>query len=542
MKFLTSAIAIMFMSIVLLCAPCHTQEPSEDVTISVSPADLQGDNITLNIEEVNIRALLTLLAQARRVNIVAGPEVSGLVSVNLFDVPFRDALASILGVAGYTHYKKGAVIYVTTEEAKRNLPMSAHNLSIMSYKLQHADPAMVVELVETFLSPSGQVVINEIGAGSGEGQRSEALVVVQDAPEYLLQIDQLIPQLDVPPYEAMILEIEHIDIETLRPAIETLLSPSGSVEISTESKLVIQDAPGYVDRVSALVAELDVPPQQVLISTRILNILHDDNLSLGVRFGSSSIPFDPIRFDANLPFLTSSGRDLTSVTTGDQGVFSMILRDHEQLYIDALESRGNVETLAAPELLALEGEEASMIIGQKLGYKTNAQADNNTTFESVQFLEVGTQIRVTPKISRDGLIHMRIAPKVSDGEINALTGVPDENTTEVETTAVVRDGETILIGGLINLRKQRSRDGVPVLSKIPVFGLLFGRKRVIDSKSELVILITPHIVGSEGTPGMTAQGERIESLQGIMSSEEVDARDFFEPDEPQVLMPLDLAP
>lgn len=512
----------------------------------ISTSGLTGDRITLNVEQVDIRAMLTLLAQSQRVSIVAGPEVEGTISVNLFDVPFEDALSSILGVAGFTHYTKGDVIYVTTEEARKSMPLASNDLKVRTYRIRHAAPASLITSIESFLSPGGKVIVNQAESGGGEEgaatSSGDTFLIVQDAPEYLDQLDELIPQLDVPPYEAIVIEIEHSEMETMRTAVEELLSPQGSVQITAEKRMVVQDAPEYIARIQAVVAELDVAPRQVLISTRILNISYDANVALGVNFGSSSIPYDPIRFDQNLPFLTNPGRDITSVTTGEAGIFSMVLRDHEQLYIDALESRGNVETLAAPELLALEGEEASMIIGQKLGYKTNAQADNNTTFENVQFLEVGTQIRVTPEITRDGLIHMQIAPKVSDGEINEITGVPDENTTEVETTTIVRDGETILIGGLINVRKQRTRSGLPVLGKIPVVGLLFGRKRSIDSKSELVVLITPHILGAEGTPGMAEQADRVEQIGKDLFNRETGPRDVLERDQPQKLTPWEIAP
>lgn len=525
------------------------------VVPDIPTSALSGDRITLNVEQVDIRAMLTLFSQSRRVSIVAGPEVEGTISVNLFDVPFEEALSSILGVAGFTHYKKGNVIYVTTEEAKKDLPLASNDLEVRTYHIHHADPAMIVHSLESFLSPSGKAIINSDDTGSDSSSSStssassspasatgETLLIVQDAPAYLLQIDALIPQLDVPPYEAVVFEIEHSDIETLRTAVEDILSPRGAVQVTTEKRMVVRDAPEYLERVRKLMTELDVVPRQVLISTRILNITYDSNVAIGMNFGSSSIPYDPIRFDTNLPFDISSGRDVTSVTTGEKGVFSMILRDHEQLYIDALESRGHVETLAAPELLALEGEEASMIIGQKLGYKTNAQADNNTTFENVQFVEVGTQIKVTPEITRDGLIRMKIAPKVSDGEINAVSGVPDENTTEVETTTIVRDSETILIGGLINARAQRSRSGVPVLGKIPVVGLLFGRKRTIDQKSELVVLITPHIVGNEGTPGMSDQADRVKDKEKQLFSGESGPKTLLERDHSQVIVPLQIAP
>ncbi len=130
----------------------------------VSAAQLSGNEVTLQAEEVDIRALLKLLAQTRRMNIVAGPEITGNVSVNLFQVPFAEALDSILGIAGFIHYQKGNIVYVTTEAA-----------------------------LSGFLSPGG---VAQIGAKN--------IIVVRDAPEYLDGIAELIAALDAPPRQVLI--------------------------------------------------------------------------------------------------------------------------------------------------------------------------------------------------------------------------------------------------------------------------------------------------------------------------------------------------
>ena len=374
---------------------------------SLSDADFTGGAITLNIEEVDIRALLGLLAQTRRLNIVAGPEVTGTVSVNLFEVPFEDALDSILGIAGFTHFKKGAIIFVTKEEAKSTLPMKAHDLVVRTFDLHHVEPDDLLATVNEFLSLSGKAALSTT-SGTAEGASMETKLIVRDAPEYLAQIASLIETLDVPPYEVKVFDLDYLTADEVLTAIEGYLSPNGKATVGTENQIVVQDSPEYLANVACLVASLDAQPGQVRISSKILNLTRTDDMKSGVQFGTSTRPYDLIAFDASLPFVPNPRREIKTLTTGEGGLFSTIIHDHEQAFVEALSERGNIEVLAEPELLALHGEQATMIIGDKLGYKTNAQADNNTTFEDVQFLDVGTQLEVTPYILGGDVVKVEV--------------------------------------------------------------------------------------------------------------------------------------
>jgi type II secretory pathway component GspD/PulD (secretin) len=161
------------------------------------------------------------------------------------------------------------------------------------------------------------------------------------------------------------------------------------------------------------------------------------------------------------------------------------------VYLSALSNKGRVRTLATPKLLALENQEATTNIGDKLGYRLTTTI-NNVTSESIQFLETGVILRVTPSVDSDGRIVLRVRPEVSSGSVSA--GIPSKKTTEVSTQMVAEDGQSILIAGLIKTSEGRRRIGIPLLGDVPGIGKLFSNNETTGSSTETIVMITPRIV------------------------------------------------
>ncbi len=166
------------------------------------------------------------------------------------------------------------------------------------------------------------------------------------------------------------------------------------------------------------------------------------------------------------------------------------------MFLDTLRTRGRVRTLSTPRLMAIENQEASVIVGDRQGYRLTTTI-NQVTTESIEFLESGVILRVTPAVDDKDRIRLEIHPEVSTGTVSL--GIPSQTTTEVTTHVLVPDGNTIFIAGLIRSTLTESRDGVPVLGDIPGLGLLFSRRERISVNTETVVLITPRIVGDDFT-------------------------------------------
>ncbi len=300
--------------------------------------------------------------------------------------------------------------------------------------------------------------------------------------------------------EVKTFRFNYVDVEKVVDNIRDILSPSAVVSVYQPDKtLIVEDSAERLARLEKVLKNLDTPPRQVLIEAKILEVRLNDDTSFGI--------------DWNLAFshFETSGKILTQgfakrPESAAQGLFFTTADKDFSAFLDALQVSNQVNTLSTPKLLVLDHKEAKIIVGGKLGYFVTT-ATNTTVLQTVEFLEIGTQLHITPSIMDDGNIIMEIHPEVSDGTITA--GLPTETTTEVTTNLIARDGRTIFIGGLIRGRKEDRREQVPGLGCLPGIGLLFGRTTNTTQKTEIVVLITPHIL-SAAPPGDTREIRKIE--------------------------------
>ncbi len=185
--------------------------------------------------------------------------------------------------------------------------------------------------------------------------------------------------------------------------------------------------------------------------------------------------------------------------------------------LNALSARGRVHTLSTPKLLALENQEAAVIIGDRQGYRVTTTV-NQVTTESIEYLESGVILNVTPTVDEQGRILMRIHPEVSTGSIQ--DGIPSQTTTEVNTYLLAEDAQPIFIGGLIKNNISYVRSGVPYLGAIPWLGHLFSSSEEIKINTETVVIITPHIVDLDTDRVSEQENRRIDrSLSQLLHAE-----------------------
>ena len=318
--------------------------------------------------------------------------------------------------------------------------------------------------------------------------------------------------LDAADMQVRVFKLDFANPDEVYQLVEEFISPAGkAIMSSTESTLLVQDTAPYLDRISSLLDQIDVPPKQVLIEARLLEITHSDDLTVGVQLDGIKINGETI-FRALTSGFAADFRavaaDFGTAVEPGTGLFAGVLTDDTAAFIEALAEEGNVKTLANPKILAVDRQEAEIIIGDKLGYRITTTTQTSS-LESVEFLDVGTQLKLTPQISDDGLILMQIHPEVSDGNIDSQ-GLPSESTAEATTYMLVRDSQTIVLGGLIQERESVQVAKVPLLGDIPWLGHLFRKTTKNKTVSELVVLITPHIVGPEPDEGMEETIRRAE--------------------------------
>ncbi len=427
------------------------------VRVAAPQAGMPGDErVTLSLEETDLSSVLKTFALEYRVSIVAGADVTGKVTMNFFDVPVEEALRAVLSVNGYTFRKDGPFYVVERPAAAPEGPVAAPELESAVVWLDYLTASEALKLVEPLKSSDGKIAATT-------------------DPEQGIPSD---------PTEA-----------------------GGNRPAGGEALLVV-DRSEVVRRIRDVVAELDRRPRQVLVEATILEVRLDDETKLGVDFNTlSGIDFTDLAPISNLNSLSLGPALTPEVATGFQvagtagfasdlntdGLHLGYVTDDIAVFVEALERVTDTTVLANPRVLCVDRQRAEIIIGAKLGYLT-ATTTETATVQEVEFLDIGTQLRFRPFISSDGFVRLEIHPENSAGQIDPVSGLPSETTTEVTTNVLVRDGNTIAIGGLISDQVDQTTKQVPGLGSIPYVGALF--RQTIDkvTRREVIVLLTPHIV------------------------------------------------
>lgn len=293
--------------------------------------------------------------------------------------------------------------------------------------------------------------------------------------------------------ESRIYRLRYVKPSKVDSLITPLLSKSARTTTSDELQvLMVKESQQFFGPIEAVIRTVDVAPLQVLIEARILEIELTDDFALGVDWNYLQISDDLQHLggpEATASLQTQGFGNLAS--SGGSGLFFTFNNYNIELALDALAEKTDINTLSSPKILVLNGKEAQILIGGKLGYRVLVVTETSSA-ETVQFLEVGITLTIKPWITDQGDVLMEIHPEVSSGTVEV--GLPTKNTTEATTELRVHDGDTALIGGLIKKSNQITNRQVPFLGDIPFLGYLFKRKEIKEKRSEIVVLVTPRIV------------------------------------------------
>ncbi len=282
----------------------------------------------------------------------------------------------------------------------------------------------------------------------------------------------------------------------------SLLSSKGDIKVNESgSSLIVTDYPANIEKIKVLIQQLDVAPKQVLIEAKIVDITSTDLKAIGVTWSSNYSPgrglFDRSSRAAEVLNTTVNLAEDSSTLTGGQLVLSALTLKNINISatIDALVRDGKATLLASPSIAVLNGSEARIVIGERFPFKERTQTTTGTT-ETTKFVDIGTTLKVTPVINDDGYITISVHPEVSS-LLASLDAGPRITTREADTKVRIKEGETLVIGGLIRQKDEESRDKVPGLGDMPFFGQAFRRKAIDREQKELAVFITPRILFSQ---------------------------------------------
>ncbi len=263
------------------------------------------------------------------------------------------------------------------------------------------------------------------------------------------------------------------------------------IDPETRSLIIITDEETNL-HIDQVIQKLDRPKPQVLIKVVFVEVTHRDNLDVGIE-GS-------IQINADGGGAASTIETVFGSALQTQGGFYRLLDSDFSLTARAMKEAGNFEVLSRPSILARNNQEAIITVGQEVPFIRNTQISNTgQQINTVEYEDIGIILRVTPFITSDGLVEMIVAPEISTITdqtipISDTINAPVFAKRSAETVVVTGSGKTVVIGGLMERNKTESIRRVPILGSIPVLGHAFRRKIKEDTKTELLIFLTPYVV------------------------------------------------
>ena len=298
--------------------------------------------------------------------------------------------------------------------------------------------------------------------------------------------------------------LEYTSATEVQSALSQLMESGDSVSVNESyNALIVKASTKNISRIEKAIRDMDIPPVQVMVEAKILEIKYDDSGSAGLDIKYTR-PQDPNDTAQTTGF---AGKPTGS---GAFGFYAQVISQNVDAYLSTLLTKTNYNLVAAPRIATLNHKEANILIGSKIGYRTAVITDTGTVYQ-VQFLTTGTELTITPHVGEGGFIRMKIYPKVSEGTVTQ--DQPVENTTETQNEVLVKDGQTVVIGGLIKNAETQIDYGIPFLMDIPLLGGLFRKTSIINEKRELLIFVTPHILTPEYLTKLS------EENKGIMERE-----------------------
>jgi len=244
-----------------------------------------------------------------------------------------------------------------------------------------------------------------------------------------------------------------------------------------------------LEQVAALVRQADALPAQVVIRARLLEVGLTDETSLGIDWealvadGDVAVSAMTATFPGTTPTTT-----LELSTSGDDGEIDAIVRH--------IATHTNGRLLSSPEIVTANREPAKILVGERVPYtKATTETQTGATLQQIEFVDVGVKLEVTPQVASRGDVGLDVNVEISEVLDKVVAGTPRIGTREAHTRVSLGSGETLLIGGLMRTNLTKERSGVPFLSDVPWLGRLFGYERTRTERIELVILLSPEIVG-----------------------------------------------
>jgi len=415
----------------------------------VNGKEYTGRRISLDLKEVDINDVLRLIAEVSDLNVIAGDEVTGKVTIRLVDVPWDQALDVILLTRGLDFVRVGSVLRIAKREE-----LKAEEEARLQERRSH--------------------------------EKLEDLTV------------KLQP-------------VNYANVDEVEKMVKKLLTARGVVNVDKRTNtVIIKDIPSVIDEATALVKAIDTQTPQVLIEAKIVEANLTFARDIGTTWGFGAQPLqDPLGGGTTPQALGGSdfllnttsasnnnvtfANPITNVANGlaNVGAFLLDQKLNLNFTLQAAESNGEGKVISSPRVVTLDNREAKILQGDSIPFQTFQNGD-----AQLEFIDAVLSLTVTPHITADKSIIMKVevTRNAPDNSVPTPTGSPAIAKNEAKTESLVADGQTLVIGGIYTVDKTEQESRVPYLFKIPILGNLFKEHSITDTRKELLIFLTPRVV------------------------------------------------
>lgn len=538
--------------------PAETKETKKVEPLRVEQ-DAKEKFVILNFDGADIETVISTIGELLNINYILGAGVTGKVTIQSYrKFPVRELFPifqTILEVNGLTAVKDGAFYRIVPIDTAKQQPVSVQAGKELKLQLDSSFITQIVPLEYVRANDIVNVLRNLMPRGTDlVVYEPTNLLIITAPPAGLIKFMKVLEALDVPATDresvrTFVYYVENGEAKKLAEILKSLYAEKKDSKAKAMPSLppvpksmapttsVIEGFPGEVEgdvvitayedvngllikanprsylAILEILKKLDVPVKQVLIEVLIAEVTLDDTTKFGLEWllkaplhaegqkMSTLSGFNPSGYIAS-----GVGSSLASIPTASPFA-SVIKPERLGLVMSALSKLEDVNVLASPHILAMDNKEANIQIGSEepiaTGYTaqpistTGSQITQATTGQ-IQYKTVGTLLTVKPHITEKNRVTLEITQEVSSvGVEPGIGGSPRFSTRKAKTTAVVQDGHTLVLGGLITESKKQGRSGIPFLSKIPILGYLFGTTTDTYNKTELLVMVTPHVISNQ---------------------------------------------
>lgn len=529
-------------------------------TVTPLPGGMEG-KISLDLRGIDVVDALKFLALKASLNIITTKNVTGRVTLVVEDAPIQDVFDIMLRSNSLAYDKQGEIYNVMTEDEYKALygKRFADIREVKTLRLKYAIPDQVFNLLDMLKSEIGKVLVNP---ESGD-------VFIMDSPERVKEMVSVLDEFE----EKNIIKVFDLNYAKAKNVEEQLKTQLDAKKVGTikadeqGNRLIVQTLPERMKEIERLISILDQKTREIIIDAQIIKInlsnefstgfgwegLFDMGKQLGLTY-LGTYPFsavqsltDPFRsrkqvladtgYVGSYPF---SGTSVNFSGASGPRIFGesihlgVIGSNDLDMLIQFFQTLGESKILSSPKLAVVNNQEARIHVGQKEAYVTTTTTAGgtgpNTISEQVTFVDVGILLNVIPFINTEDYVTLKLKAEISSVVDILITPtknqIPIIDTSLAETTVMVKEGSTIVIGGLRKDEKIKTSSQTPILGDIPLLGRLFSRKVETTNKTELLIILTPRVITGDvlvGSRGVEVGKGAIKSVKDYPVSKDEDS-------------------